>query len=122
MWLITFGSLLSTIIAYLNLLDIMRISIWLLLADCLVLAGILKLAFDSRKYWPLWLGSLQMITIAIHVLNLLLPDIIPRAYAMLQGFWVYPMFFAVMMGTYGSRIAAKRKNAKLTDIGQGAKK
>jgi hypothetical protein len=121
MWAITLGSVLSTAVAYWGGLDVMRVTPWFLLADFIVLISFLKIAFESRKYWPIWLGSLQIITIAVHALNLLLPNILPTAYAMLQGFWVYPMFFAVMMGTYGSRVAAKRKNVRQTSTKQEIK-
>jgi len=84
------------------------ISGWFLFVDLCVLGGFVKLLFDSRKYWPIWVGSLQLISVVIHLLDLLVPKTLPAAYAMLQGFWVYPMFFAIMMGTYGSRVALKR--------------
>jgi uncharacterized membrane protein len=111
MTIILLGSILTTLVALTMNHNFANITIWFLLVDLGVLVAFVKLLFDSQKYWPIWVGSLQLISVVIHLLDLLVPSTLPAAYAMLQGFWVYPMFFAIMMGTYGSRIAVRRKQA-----------
>lgn len=114
MIIITFGSILTALVVVVANHNFEDISGWFLLVDLGVLGAFVKLLFDSRKYWPIWVGSLQLISVIIHILDLLVPKTLPAAYIMLQGFWVYPMFFAIMMGTYGSRIAFKRKQSNGT--------
>jgi hypothetical protein len=106
------GSLVTTILAFIGHLDVARMAVWFLAADAVVLAALIRLSFSSRKYWPVWVGSLQMITVVIHVLELLLPRTVPVAYAILQGFWVYPMMIAIMGGTLGSRVLWKRNASR----------
>jgi hypothetical protein len=109
MIIITVGSIVTALVVVAANRNFKDISGWFLFVDLCVLGGFVKLLFDSRKYWPIWVGSLQLISVVIHLLDLLVPKTLPAAYAMLQGFWVYPMFFAIMMGTYGSRVVLKRK-------------
>jgi hypothetical protein len=109
MIIITVGSIVTALVVVVANRDFEDISGWFLLVDVCVLVAFVKLLFDSRKYWPIWVGSLQLISVVIHLLDLLVPKTLPAAYIMLQGFWVYPMFFAIMMGTYGSKAALKRE-------------
>ncbi len=111
MLIIAIGSMATAFVALVAKHDFSNLTIWLLLVDLCVLLAFLKLSFASRKYWPIWVSSLQLISIAIHILELLLPKSIPAAYAMLQGFWVYPMFFAIMAGTFGSFTVARRERS-----------
>jgi uncharacterized membrane protein len=109
MMIIAIGSIVTSFVAAIKSYDYQDIGFWFLCVDLCVLLAFVKLLFDSQKYWPIWVGSLQLISVIIHLLDLLVPKIIPLAYAALQGFWVYPMFVAIMAGTYGSRVALRRK-------------
>jgi uncharacterized membrane protein len=109
MVVIAVGSIVTALMAVMADNNFEHITPWFLLIDLSVLAAFVLVMFDSRKYWPIWVGSLQLISVVIHVLDLLIPKTLPAAYAMLQGFWVYPMFFAIMAGVYGSRVAARRR-------------
>lgn len=109
MAIIAIGSVATALIAAFANFNYAAVTIWFLVVDLTVLAAFLKLSFDSRKFWPIWVGSLQLISVVIHLLDLMLPKILPEAYVLLQGFWVYPMFLAIMMGTHGSRVAMRRK-------------
>ena len=109
MTIIMAGSIVTALVVVVANSNFKDISGWFLLVDLCVLGGFVKLLFDSRKYWPIWVGSLQLIGVVIHLLDILMPETMPAAYAMLQGFWVYPMFFAIMMGTYGSHVVFKKK-------------
>jgi uncharacterized membrane protein len=109
MMIIAMGSIVTASVAAIKSYDYQDIGFWFLSVDLCVLLAFVKLLFDSHKYWPIWVGSLQLISVIIHILDLLVPKTIPLAYAALQGFWVYPMFIAIMAGTYGSRVAMRRK-------------
>jgi hypothetical protein len=109
MVIIAVGSIVTASVAAIKSYNYQDIGVWFLSVDLCVLLAFVKILFDSRKYWPIWVGSLQLISVVIHLLDLLVPKTIPLAYAALQGFWVYPMFVAIMAGTYGSRVAMRRK-------------
>lgn len=106
-----FGSATSAFVAtsvkYLGL----DITAWLLLVDILLLVAFVWLIFDSQKYWPIWVGSLQLISVVIHFLDMLVSKTLPLAFEILQGFWAYPMYCAIMAGVYGSRVAEHRNKA-----------
>jgi uncharacterized membrane protein len=109
MAIIVIGSITTAVVAAIAKNDFQHISHWFLLIDLCVLLAFVRLLFDSQKYWPIWVGSLQLIAVIINLLDILLPKNLPDAYAMLQGFWVYPMLFAVMAGIYGSQVVNQRK-------------
>jgi hypothetical protein len=81
---------------------------WLLLVDLFLLVAFTWLMFDSQKYWPVWVGSLQLISVVIHFLDILVTKTLPLAFEILQGFWAYPMYCAIMAGVYGSHVAMRR--------------
>jgi hypothetical protein len=109
MAIIAMGSMATALVAMIANNNFRDTTFWFLLVDISVLVAFVRLSLDSNKYWPIWVGSLQLISVIIHLLDLLVPTILPAAYIMLQGFWVYPMFVAIMAGTYGSRVAMRRK-------------
>jgi uncharacterized membrane protein len=109
MIIIVIGSIATAVVATIKNNDFQHISFWFLLIDLCVLLAFVRLLFNSQKYWPIWVGSLQLIAVIINLLDILLPKNLPDAYVMLQGFWVYPMLFAIMAGTYGNYVVNRRK-------------
>ncbi len=79
------------------------------ISDTVILLALVWLCFSSQKYWPIWVASLQLITVAIHLVELAIPQTVPKAYAIIQGFWVYPMFIAIAGGIYGHAVLVRRK-------------
>jgi uncharacterized membrane protein len=112
MAVISIGSIATAVVAVLANYKFRNATPWFLSVDLCVLIGLVWLMFNSRKYWPIWAGSLQLITVIIHILSLVAPKILPLAYVTLQGFWVYPMFFAIMAGTYGNHVIERRAKAE----------
>jgi hypothetical protein len=107
MGIIVAGSLMTAFLGLGSLVNLRRFELWMLLSDGVILLALVWLALTSRRYWPLWAASFHTITVMTHVAALLIPQSIPRAYLILQGFWIYPMFVAVILGIYGHRQAVR---------------
>jgi hypothetical protein len=67
--------------------------------DLSVLAGFIILTLRSPRIWPIWASGFHVVAVATHLANFTKPDIVPRAYALAQGFWAYPMLTAIVLGT-----------------------
>lgn len=106
------GSWVTTVVVTIANQQQLDVTFWLLLVDACVLLVMVRLMFDSQKYWPIWVASIQLISVTINVLDLLVSKTLPAAFDFLYGFWVYPMFFAIMAGVYGSHVAMRRNQAQ----------
>ena len=71
----------------------------ILLIDLAVLAAFLTLALKSDRFWPLWVTGFHLVAVLTHLALLADPTVVPRAYALAQGFWAYPMLIALAIGT-----------------------
>lgn len=71
----------------------------LIILDVLVLIALLALALRSRRFWPLWATAFQLIAVSSHLMMFLEPHRILQAYALLQGFWAYPIMLSIMSGS-----------------------
>jgi hypothetical protein len=108
--IITAGSVISALLSFGPIKNLAVLELWMLLSDSLVLLALGRLALTSTRYWPMWATSFHGITVVTHVAALLIPAAVPKAYLVLQGFWVYPMFIAVSLGVYG--------HSQITKFGQ----
>ena len=77
-------------------------------ADALVLIAFVYLSLKTKRFWPIWATSFHSIVVLTHLADALAPHTLPRAYGILQGFWVYPMTVVLLLGVYGHRQAIKR--------------
>jgi cytochrome bd-type quinol oxidase subunit 2 len=71
--------------------------------DAFLLIGLLTLALRVDRQWPLWMTGFHVVGLATHAAMLLRPEVVPRAYALAQGFWGYPMLIALVAGTLSLR-------------------
>jgi hypothetical protein len=107
MIIIVTGSVVSAVLGYLPNDNPQALDLWMLASDTIVLMALGKFALTSERYWPLWATSFHAFTVMTHVADLLAPKQVPTAYLILQGFWVYPMFIAVILGIYGHQQAMR---------------
>jgi hypothetical protein len=75
----------------------------ILAVDLVVLALLIFLLLLSDRFWPIWITAIQFVSVAIHFAVMVELTIVPRAYAMAQGFWAYPMLIVLMIGTLSHR-------------------
>lgn len=79
------------------------IELGLLLADLGMLGALIVLMLNSTRFWPIWANSFQLAAIITHIAAALMPKPVADAYAVLQGFWAYPILATLLLGTYGYR-------------------
>lgn len=68
--------------------------------DCALLAGLFALAMFANRYWPLWLTSLQLVTIWSHLAFGTVAAQMPLAYAISSTVWSFPMLIMLALGTH----------------------
>jgi len=85
-------------------------SFYLFFIDCSALLALLAIALTSDRFWPLYTAAFQVPGVATHIATMVDPVIVPRAYALAQGFWIYPMLVALLIGTSGFRKRAREAN------------
>lgn len=79
-----------------------NVEVGVLVTDLVALGGFIALALRSRRFWPLWVAGFQLTSTFAHVLKAIHFSLIPQAYAVAERFWVYPIFLAIIVGTWRS--------------------
>jgi hypothetical protein len=79
--------------------------------DLLTLIAAVSLAVAVDRYWPLWFAGFPLVAVATHLASMVQIAIVPKAYALAQGFWAYPMMAALFIGTW---FHAHKSTAKQT--------
>jgi hypothetical protein len=106
--IILVGSLVTIAVQQPALFDWRTDRIALIGVDLVVLLAFLLLALKSRRFWPLWATTFHLIAVCSHLVIFLQPHRILQAYALLQGFWAYPIMASIILGTRGASAAASR--------------
>lgn len=66
--------------------------------DMLLLVGLMAMALRSKSYWPLWMTSFHLISVATHVATIAQPQLKPLIYFALQSFWSLPLLLVMVGG------------------------
>lgn len=77
--------------------------------DLIVLGLFVALSLWSDRFWPMWITGFQLTSVAIHLATMAELTIVPKAYAMAQAFWAYPMLCALLIGTWNVHRKAKKR-------------
>jgi hypothetical protein len=88
------------------------VEVGVLLVDLFALSGFIFIALRTDRFWPLWVAGLQLTTMIAHALKAVELDLLPYAYGAAARFWVYPIFLAIVVGTWRSH--HRRRVAALT--------
>jgi hypothetical protein len=78
------------------------------IVDMATLLAFLVVAVRAERFWPLWITALQLIGTSGHVVKLVDPDLMPKAYAFAAIFWSYPMVLLLALGTWRHQQRLKR--------------
>ena len=73
------------------------------IVDILALVGFILLALWSNRFWPLWVAGFQLTSVLSHFIKAAHWELIPEVYAAAERFWIYPIFLAIVVGTWRSR-------------------
>ena len=83
----------------------------LVVIDLVLLLAFTIIALLSRRFWPLWATGFHLDAVATHFLVTIEPHGILQAYALVQGWWAYPMLLAMTLGTMRHRRLAVAQSA-----------
>ena len=72
------------------------------IVDLLALGGFVLVALRSSRFWPLWVAGFQLTSVFSHFLKAFHWGMIPQVYAAAERFWIYPIFLAIIVGTWRS--------------------
>lgn len=71
-----------------------------LIVDTVLLLGLIGLATRADRFWPMWVASLQLVALAVHLVRGFDPLILPTVYNRAIGKLAYPMIALLVIGTY----------------------
>ena len=72
-------------------------------ADLLLAAVLLWTALRANRRWPLACCGMQLVTVVGHAAKALTPQLSTFTYALMTGFWSWPILFLIVMGAYRHR-------------------
>lgn len=76
--------------------------------DVAMLGGFIAIALLAHRYWPLWMSSMQLVSVASHSAGVLMSYRLPWAYAVAIAFWSYPMLIMLAWATVRHRERVRR--------------
>ena len=79
--------------------------------DLVALVGFGLIALTANRYWPLWVSSCQLISVAAHAIRWLDVKVEPLVYAVMSGGPSYAISLLVLAGSYNYRRRRKRTPA-----------
>jgi hypothetical protein len=97
------GTLFTILVASTYLMRFRHVETGVFLVDLLVFAAFTCLADRSTRFWPVWIAGLQGATIIEHLVRLVAPGILPRAYMDAVALWSYPILALLLIGTVRHR-------------------
>lgn len=74
-----------------------------LAVDLLLLGLLVGLSFRTKRNWPIWASGFHLASVATHIAMAFDTGALPPAYALVQGFWAYPVLISLVAGTRGCR-------------------
>jgi hypothetical protein len=71
--------------------------------DAVLLLALVPIALRANRFWPLWVVSLQFLTLGIHMVKAYDPLVLPIVYAWAASKMAYPMLGLLAAGTWRLR-------------------
>ena len=68
--------------------------------DVVALIALICLTIKSDRFWPMWVTAFQLLTVSVHTVVMVAPQITPWAFATGAVFWAYPMLLALAIGSW----------------------
>jgi hypothetical protein len=80
-----------------------------LIVDLMALAAFTAIALRTSRFWPLWVAGFQLTSTFAHVLKAIHFSLVPQVYAAAERLWVYPIFLAIVVGTWRTHQRLQRQ-------------
>lgn len=85
------------------------IEIGVMVVDLAALAAFTAIALRTKRFWPLWVAGFQLTSTFAHVLKAIHFSLVPQVYAAAERLWVYPIFLAIVVGTWRTQQRLQRQ-------------
>ncbi|MBV7256379.1 hypothetical protein KCG44_06215 [Pacificimonas sp. WHA3] len=69
-----------------------------LVPDMALAIYLMVIALTTDRFWPLWAAAFQSVAVLTHLAVLAMPHMMPTAYAVAQGLWLYGVLIALVLG------------------------
>jgi hypothetical protein len=97
------GTVLSSLVVSAMSVRFTSVELGIVLVDMVMLVALFLLAMTSTRFWPLWATSFHCAGVTTHLAASMSENALTNAYALLQGFWAYPVLFTLFLGTWTHR-------------------
>lgn len=77
--------------------------------DAAMLGVFLWLSFKSTRFWPVWVSGMLMAEVAVHVMRVTVPNVVPKAYMDAVAIWSWVAQIILIVATWRHR----RRRARL---------
>lgn len=94
------ASIISTLIVSDRGAMFSEIEMGLFATDTALFLSLVGLALTADRYWPMWLASLQMVSVFMHPAFGFSETKMAFAYAVASIFWSYPMMIILVVGAF----------------------
>lgn len=88
------------------------IEVGVLAVDVVALFAFTAIALVSKRFWPLWVAGFQLTSTFAHAMKAVQFELLPQVYAAAERFWVYPIFLAIVIGTWRGQRRLTRETAR----------
>ena len=82
--------------------------------DLLALIGFVLIALTANRYWPLWVSSCQLLSVAAHLIRWLDINVEPLVYAVMSGGPSYAISLLVLAGALNYRRRQRTGDERLS--------
>lgn len=73
------------------------------LVDIIVLGVFICLSFLSTRFWPIWIASLLLSEVIVHIARFAVPDVVPIAYLNAVALWAWAVQVILIAATWRHR-------------------
>jgi len=80
-----------------------------LIVDLIALVAFTAIALRTSRFWPLWVAGFQLTSTFAHALKAIHFSLVPQVYAAAERLWVYPIFLAIVVGTWRTQQRHRRQ-------------
>lgn len=79
------------------------VEVGMLGVDAAMLGVFLWLSFKSTRFWPAWVSGMLMAEVAVHVMRVTVPDVVPKAYMDAVAIWSWVAQIILIVATWRHR-------------------
>lgn len=83
--------------------------------DLVVLLVFLGIALRSRRFWPMWVAGLQLVTTTVHLIRLFNDELLSVVFGTALAVWSYPILLLIGIGAWRTTLIDRWRAVRLQD-------